>query len=132
MPVRPRLWVLLEYRREVSKRKQSAANQLIAALFLFLNLLYFPHIFPTDATLMQSNGIFSFTFGVDTYLSQGHKNVDELKRIVLKSVKHGGEVALTSVWQQNDYFLAFILRTFGHLDGCEESGTGRDTYQQTF
>ena len=55
-----------------------------------------------------------------------------LQRIVLKGVEHGGEVTLTGVWQQDDYFLAFVLRAPGHLNGCEESGTGRDTYQQTF
>jgi len=55
-----------------------------------------------------------------------------LQGIVLESVEHGREVALTGVRQQHHNLLALVLRTLGHLDGSVEGSACRDTYQQTF
>ena len=55
-----------------------------------------------------------------------------LEGIVLESVEHGREVTLAGIGQQHYNLLTFVLGTLGHLDGCEEGSTGRDTYEQTF
>ena len=61
--------------------------------------------------------------GRDSYILEG---------IVFEGVEHRRQVALAGVGKQNYDFLAFVLRALGHLDGCEEGCSRRDTYQQTF